>query len=206
MEGIKITDDITIYNDDFEAAIADACEYLGIEDLKKEGQRPWKAVMQLVGKKLFPDRKILKDNNLYNYNNNNIPTNSNRYNYNIINNLCDYYLILSNRYNKLVSIIAFSYMINIDSTTIDEWSNTEPSSLTFLIYKKLRLNREDCLKDKNYDSNNVVGAISIGNTEYNWNMPGVSRPFENPKALNVSQLPKLSENNTQIVIDTPVND
>ena len=37
MEGIKLTEEITIYNDDFEQAIADACEQLGIEDLKKEG-------------------------------------------------------------------------------------------------------------------------------------------------------------------------
>ena len=205
MEGIKLTDEITIYNDDFEVAIAEACEDLGIEDLKKEGQRPWKAVMQLVGKKLFPDRKILKDNNIYKLNNNNIPTNNNKYNYILLNELCDYYLVLSNRYNKLVSIIAFGLFININPDVIEIWASDEPSSLSFNIYKKLRLNREDCLKDKNFDSNNVVGSISIGNTEFNWNMPGVSRPFENPKALNVSQLPKLTQNTQSIVQNDETN-
>lgn len=200
-------DDVVIYHDDVEVAIAQACEKLGIDDLKKEGQRPWKAVLQLVGKTLFPDNKILKDKGLYSNNNNNIMTNNNRFNYKLLNELCDYYVILSNRYNKLISIVAFSYMINIDATTIDEWKNAEPSSLNFLIYKKLRLNREDCLKDKNYDSNNVVGAISIGNTEYNWNMPGVNRPFENPKALSFSELPKLDKNSLEFVqIEQKIDD
>lgn len=192
------SEQIEIYNNDFEEAIAAACEEFGIEDLKHEGQRPWKAVLQYVGKRVFPDTTVLKSNKRVLYQGNSIPTNNNSYDYELIDALCDYYIMLSNKYNKLISIIAFSYMLNIPTNTIDVWKDTEPSTLTFKIWKKLSLNREDCLKDKNFDSNNVVGAISIGNQEYNWNMPGVTREHKR-MSLGDSELPKLNANSTQFI-------
>lgn len=184
-------DDLQIYENDIDMAIDDACIRLGIDDLKKEGQRPWKAVMRLVGQNIFKDKSYLKSKVLNVYNNNNIPTNCNSYNYELLNTLCDYYILLSDKYNKLVSIVAFSYFVNIPTTTIDLWKDTELSTLSFKIWKKLLQNREDCLKDKNFDSNNVVGAISIGNSEYGWNMPGVSREQARKGALSAAELPKL---------------
>ena len=197
-------DDIVIYDNDIEEAIFEACDKFDIDDLKKEGQRPWKAVLQYVGKRVFPDKSILKSKTLHTYNNNNIPTNNNSYNHELINNLCDYYILLSDKYNKLVSTVAFGYFVNIPKDTIDEWKNTDLSSLTFRIWKKLQENREDCLKDKNYDSSNVVGAISIGNTEFGWNMPGVSRESSKSNRLslediqnNIQSLPDLSMSGEQ---------
>lgn len=181
-------DDVVIYDNDIDEAIHEACIKFKIENLKMEGQRPWKAVLQYVGKKVFPDKNILKSKVLYKYNNNNIPTTNNSYNHELINNLCDYYIMLSDKYNKLISTVAFGYFINIPKDTIDEWKNTELNSLTFRIWKKLQENREDCLKDKNYDSNNVVGAISIGNTEFGWNMPGVSRESTKSNKLSLEDL------------------
>ena len=191
-------DDVKIYDNEIEMHIDLICEKFGIEDLKKEGQRPWKAVLQTLGKTVFPNTKILKSKVLNIYNNNNIPTNSNAYNYELLDNLCDYYILLSDRYNKLISTVAFSYFVNIPTNTIDTWRDAEPSSLTFQIWKKLQSNREDCLKDKNYDSNNVVGAISIGNSEYGWNMPGVTRETSKRAALPASELPKLGGETVQI--------
>jgi hypothetical protein len=196
---------IEIYNDDFEEAIAAACEEFGIDDLKHEGQRPWKAVLQYVGKRVFPDTVVLKSNKRVLYQGNSIPTNNNSYDYELIDALCDYYIMLSNKYNKLISIIAFSYMLNIPTNTIDVWKDTESSTPTFKIWKKLSLNREDCLKDKNFDSSNVVGAISIGNQEYSWNMPGVTREHKR-LSLSDSELPKLSGNGANVaIIDTKSN-
>lgn len=199
------SEQIEIYNDDFEEAIAAACEEFGIDDLKREGQRPWKAVLQYVGKRVFPTTTVLKSNKRVLYQGNSIPTNNNSYDYELIDALCDYYIMLSNKYNKLISIIAFSYMLNIPTNTIDVWKDTEPSTLTFKIWKKLSLNREDCLKDKNFDSNNVVGAISIGNQEYNWNMPGVTREHRRA-SLSDTELPKLSANGTQLLEQNIVKD
>lgn len=183
IEPLITNNGISIYVSDIENAIAAACNKLGIEDLTAEGQRRWKAVLKIAGSIVFnPDTKIVLKNKTYNniYINNNIPDNSNlkksdnnRYDYNIINILCDFYLLLSDMYNKLVSLDAFTNLLNIDISTVCMWKDREPSSTEFEIYQKLFVNRESNLKDKCFDSNNVIGTISIGNTEYNWNMPGV---------------------------------
>lgn len=166
-------DEIEIYDNDFEIAIAEACQKFRIEDLVKEGQTRWKAVMHYVGKRVFPDTKVLKDKKTVWLEGNSIPTNNNRYDYNILNILCDYYIQLSRRHNKLISTVAFSEFINIPTTTIDLWKDTEPSTATFKIWKKLQGNREDSLKDKAVDSGNVMGVFQVGRREYQWDMPGV---------------------------------
>lgn len=173
-ENVVVTlGEVEIYENDFEIAIAEACQKFRIEDLVKEGQARWKAVMHYVGKRVFPDTKVLKDKNTVWLEGNRIPTNNNRYDYNILNILCDYYIQLSRRYNKLISTVAFSEMINITTTTIDLWKDTEPSTATFKIWKKLQGNREDSLKDKAVDSGNVMGVFQVGRREYQWDMPGV---------------------------------
>ena len=81
-----------LYREDFERAINQACQELQIDDLKSEGQRPWKAVCKRVGEIIFNDNSILKDKQLYN--NTCMLTNYNRYNYNILNNICDEYIYI----------------------------------------------------------------------------------------------------------------
>ena len=41
----------------------------------------------------------------------------------------------------------------------------------------------------------------VGNVEYQTNLPGVSREQVNKRALTANELPKLSENNTQLIQD-----
>lgn len=193
---------IEIFDNDFEMAISDACTKFGIDDLVKEGQARWKAVMHFVGKKVFPDTKVLKDKNTVWLEGNSIPTNNNRYDYNILNILCDYYINLSRQYNKLISTVAFSEFINIPTTTIDLWKDAEPSTTSFKIWKKLQGNREDSLKDKAVDSGNVMGVFQVGRREYQWDMPGVSKEQTSKRALSASELPrldgKLSDNNERL--------
>lgn len=167
------TDEIEIFDNDFEVAIEEACQKFRIDDLVKEGQTRWKAVMHYVGKRVFPDNKVLKDKNIVWLDGNKIPTNNNRYDYNILNILCDYYIQLSRQYNKLISTVAFSEFVNIDTGVLDEWRNREPSDPRYEIWKKLQGNREDSLKDKAVDSGNVMGVFQVGRREYQWDMPGV---------------------------------
>lgn len=182
---------IEIYDDDFEIAIAEACQKFNIDDLVKEGQTRWKGVMHFVGKRVFPDNKILKDKNTILLDGNNIPTNNNRYDYNILNILCDYYINLSRQYNKLISTVAFSELVNIPTNTVDLWKDTEPSSLSFKIWKKLQGFREDSLKDKAVDSGNVMGVFQVGRREFLWDMPGVRDDSHNKPNFPASELPKL---------------
>lgn len=169
---IKI-DDIELYDNDFEIAIDEACQKYGIEDLVKEGQRRWKRVMRYVGQHIFPDNKVLKDKNIVILEGNKIPTNNNRYDYNILDILCDYYIDLSNQYNKYVSTEGFSYFVNVPKDTIDNWKHSESSSLSFRIWKKIQGIRLESIKDDALDNGNVTGTIAVGNWEFNLNMPGV---------------------------------
>lgn len=205
------TDSVELYEDDVDQAISEACEKYKVEDLVKEGQTRWKAVLHFVGKRLFPDRKVLRDKNTVWIDGNSIPTNNNRYDYYIINLLCDYYIQLSRRYNKLISSVAFGEFVNISVDTIDNWKDTESSSLSWRIWKKLQGNREDSLKDKAIDSGNVMGVFQVGRREYRWDMPGVREDTSSRRALTAAELPKLgiektentdlSANDAQIVND-----
>lgn len=198
---IKI-DEVEIYDNDFEIAIAEACQRFGIDDLVKEGQARWKAVMHFVGKRIFPDNKILRDKNTVWLDGNNIPTNNNRYNYNILNVLCDYYIQLSRQYNKLISTVAFSEFINIPTNTIDQWRELEPSAASYKIWKKLQDDREDSLKDKAADNGNVMGVFQVGRREFGWDMPNVREDKSNKRVLTAVELPKLGlelhENDKQL--------
>lgn len=166
-------DDFKIYDNDIDLAIDNACQQLEIDDLRKEGQRRWKAVLQLVGKEVFSNKNILKSKELQIHDGNTIPTNNNRYDYNILNSLCDYYIFISNKYNKIASIEGFSYFTNIERRVINSWKHHESNSLSRCIYEKISDTRLDNFKDNALDNPNVIGTIAVGNWEYQLNMPGV---------------------------------
>ena len=194
---VKI-DDMIFFDNDFEAAIDEACQKFRIEDLTKEGQRRWKRVMEYVGKRVFPDTKILRDKNAVWLNGNSIPTNNNRFDYNILNTLCEYYMSLSDEYNKLISAEAFSLFVNMPRETISGWSKEEPSSPRFYIYKKLKDYRLECIKDNAFDNGNVTGTMYVGNVEYGTNLPGVHQDSGGKRSMGLeeikNQLKELSEN------------
>ena len=184
---------IQIFDDDFDLAISEACKKFGIEDLTKASQRQWKAVMRYTGKKVFPDNKILRDKNTVWLEGNKIPTNNNRFDYNIINTLCDYYMSISDRYNKLISAEAFSLLLNMPRETISLWSSEEPSTTRFNIYKKLKDYRLECIKDNAFDNGNVTGTMYVGNVEYQTNLPGVSREQPNRDRVTAADIRKQLE-------------
>lgn len=189
-----------LYREDFERAIDRACRELQIEDLKSEGQRPWKAVCKRVGEIIFNDNSILKDKQLFD--NTCMLTNYNRYNYNILNNICDEYVYFSDVYNKLCSTIAFSNWCNIDNSTVDNWRlNKESSPISFEIWKKLQGIRKDCIKDRAYDNKSPVGAMFVGNNEFGMNQPGIGYEATQARALSASELPQLNGSNCAKITD-----
>lgn len=192
---------IEIFEDDFDMAISEACNKFGYDDLTDVSQRQWKAVMDYVGKKVFPDNKILRDRNTVWLEGNMIPTNNNRFDYNIINKLCDYYMRISDRYNKLISAEAFSLFLNIPRDTIGSWKDDEPSTLRFHIYKKLKDYRLECIKDNAFDNGNVTGTMYVGNVEFGTNLPGVSRENTSKRALSAAELPKLTNSSANCTIE-----
>lgn len=188
---IVSVDDVEIFDNDFEIAIAEACQKFEIKDLKTEGQRRWKAVMQYVGKRIFTNKEILKDKKLNVWQNNPIATNNNSYNHELLLNLCDYYIYLSNIYNKLVSTVAFSLFLGIPANTIDEWKREESSTTRFKIWKKLQDSRLDCIKDRTFDNGNVTGSIAVGNWDFQLSMPNAQLVREGRRVLTAEELPRL---------------
>ena len=186
-------EDFKIYDNDIDLAIDNACQQLEIDDLRKEGQRRWKAVLQLVGKQLFSNKKILRSRELKINEGNKIPTNNNRYDYNILNSLCDYYIYISNKYNKFVSIEGFSYFTNIPMDSIINWKDNkdltgELNNLSYQIYEKITHSRLENIKDNALDNPNVTGTIAVGNWEYQLNMPGVKTEQQTISAKNSEEI------------------
>lgn len=194
---------VQIYTSTVQDLIDNACIEFHIDDLLKAGQRQWKAVMYYVGKRLFPDTKVLKDKRLYSTGV--AMTNYNRYDYGVLDILCNYYLNLSDRYSKLVSAVAFSYFCNIPTNTIDIWAGDEPSQGSFKIWQKLRQNRKDCILDRAYDSNSPVGAMYVGNTDFPQEL---GTDMGQRKAITAQELPRLDEKKSQELhaIDTQFTD
>ena len=185
---------IEIYENDFELAISDACAKEQIDDLRTAKQGPWQAVMRDVGKSIFGDNSILRDKDTVILEGNNIPTNNNRFDYNIINILSEYYIYLSDRYDKLVSTEAFSLFINVPRETIARWKQLESSTPRNHIYKKIDDARRKCVLNHAYDNGNVTGTLYVGNVEYQWNLPGVSREQASIPPKTAKDLLKLTGN------------
>lgn len=184
---------VEIYENDFMLALEEACIDEGVEDLVSVSQRRWKAVLRNMGKRMFPDHsKTLRDKKLVMLEGNKIPTNNNRFDFDVIEALCDYYMYLSDRYDKLISAEGFSLFLNIPRETISRWNVEDKLSNTrYHIYKKIQETRLECIKDNAYDNGNVTGTMYVGNVEFGTNLPGVSREQAPKQALTAAELPRL---------------
>lgn len=194
VEGVKDTQEV--FENDIEMYLKMFCEQQNIKDLKAESQSVWNAALIYIKRNLFKDRSKLKDKSNININNNNIVSNFNRYNYILVNNICDYYIYLCLMYDKEVSQLGFSNLTGISLESLNEWGNNvnKLSQVSSEIYKKLNYFREESLSNKLATGNkNPVGILAILNRHYQWNLPGVSRENNKQQVLSVEQLPNLKQ-------------
>ena len=207
-----------IYDNDIDLAINTACKALNIQNLVNENQTRWKAVLTYDGRLLFPERQILKDHTKPLYYTGRYYQNCNRYDIELLLVLCDYYIFLSYKFNKVISIIGFSLLANIDYRLIYGWNtyyknnmdnigndNSIVSVRGYEIYRRLSYQREDNLKDKAIDNGNVMGIFQVGRREYAWDMPGVREAAFTP-ALSVDDLPRLDKPQNIDYIDDKTQD
>ena len=139
---------IDIFENDIDQALAMFCEEQGIDDLRAIPQTVWNAALMYVRKMVFPAPDRLKrhrplpgyinnnyDNQYSNLNN----TDCNAYDIDTVNSVCDYYIYLCNVYNKGVTISGFCYLTGISQYTVYEWGNGNRglSQSSCDIYKKL---------------------------------------------------------------------
>lgn len=216
MEKIKDNSDnlIEVYENNIEFYLfeffGNFIESDNTDDIKKYivncTQNQFNGALMYVCKKVFKNRSELKDNNIYsngirnNYTNNLIMTNYNKYNADILDKLCDYYIYLCTIYNKTVSINGYCKLIGIDNGTITLWS--EPTCDTFRIYKKLIDERENCLTNQLSSGKvNPVGIIAILNHKHGWNQSASPDVGYRKKALPANELPtieQLSDNSSHV--------
>ncbi len=198
---------VEVFENDIEMYLKLFCEQHEIKDLRIMPQSVWNGCLMYIRKYVFPKgSNRLKDHNIYNTDNNNIQSNFNKYNHNLVNDVLDIYIYLCTVYDKEISIIGFSNLTGIDTELIHIWKEDAPGSPSFNVYKKLNQLREESLSNKLATGNkNPVGILAILNRHYAWNLPGVSKETDNNKrALGVEQLPKLgqiAEKPQDIVID-----
>lgn len=190
-----------VFENDIQMYLTMFCEDKGIEDIKAESQSVWNGALRYIRKHVFGCPDILKSKDNINIYNNNIPSNFNAYNYEIVNSVCDIYIDLCFVNDKEVSIIGFSNLTGIDAETIRLWGNEDRlSSTSFAVYKKLFDFREESLSNKLVTGRqNPVGVLGVLNRHYAWNMPGVREDKGSKKVLTAAELPRLGDGEAKVI-------
>lgn len=203
MERVNSTDDILeVFENDIDMYLKLFKEEQEIEDLRTVPQSVWNGALRYIYNHVFKNNSdLLKSRNIYNLNNNSIPSNCNMYNYDLILELVDYYIYdMCMVNNKEVSILGFVTLTGIDESIIYDWgnNNNKLSSMASKIYKKLCQMREESLSNKLVDGKqNPVGTIAVLNRQFGWASPYTSDANRNKASLTAAELPKLSDNTAQ---------
>lgn len=194
VQGVDQT--VEVFESDIDLYLKLFCEEQSIDDLKAESQSVWNAALMYVKRHVFNTSDILKSNNNIINNNSIMDSNYNQYNYDLVNNICDYYIYLCMMYDKEVSAIGFSLLTGIDRYTIATWRDGQNklSTKSLDIGKKIYDYREESLSNKLVTGKqNPVGVLGVLNRHYAWNLPGVSKERTSERALTAAELPKLGE-------------
>lgn len=178
-------DDYKLSDNELTEYLLESAEKHGFTDIDSISTNQFNVLLCDIGSKFF---------------NNNILFTCNRFSLdeNIIDPLCNYYIYICSLYNKCISMYNFCNMINIDYELLEGWKSCDVTSCKFKIIKRLTDKREQYIKDKLTDSNNVVGSIAVANHEYKWTN-GSNAGNTTINVLSGSSLPdliaKIADNN-----------
>lgn len=168
------------------------------EFIANSTQQKWSACLMHVGKAVFPDNGVLKINSMHDIRLKNGAIGKaphNNYDIDIINYLVDIYIYYCSIFDKMVSLYAFAYMVNIPEHVLYQWLYADDreagvSGSRALIHQKLVGNQEKSLSEiLAQGKRNPVAILGILNHYHGWNMPHVSREIGEHTARNVDALP-----------------
>lgn len=194
---------IEVFENDIDLYLHQFQDEQEIEDLRTVPQTVWNACLMYIQRHVFTDRNNLKQKNNIYTDNTLMATNCNSYDYDLLNNICDYYIYITALYDKECSIYGFSKLLNIPYQLIQEWGNNYNNSNRLStkscdIYKKLTNEREQSLVAKLVSMKHPTAMAIVLNKDYGYNLPGVSRESDKQKtALTAAELPKLGGNKTE---------
>ena len=195
---------IDVFENDIDMYLHLFCEEQNINNLKTESQSVWTACLIYIQRHVFTDKEKLKQKENIYINGSNVPSNYNTYNYELLNDIADYYIYLCNLYDKECSIYGFSKLTKIPYTLIMEWGNNYKNSvrlsnLSSDIYKKLTSEREQSLIAKLVSMKHPTAMAIILNKDYGYNLPGVSKESTPKRSLTAADLPKLGAKYESVV-------
>ena len=196
---------IDVYENDIDIYLHEFIQMQYIEDMRKESQSVWNACLMYIQRHVFSDRNNLKLKTNIQNDNSIMSSTYNSYNYELIDNILDYYIYMCNSYNKEVSIMGFSKLTGISYITLEEWGNNynntnKLSNKSINIYNKLNTERQESLSNKLADGKqNPVGVIAILNRHYGWASPYTADSNRQKKALNATELPRLDGKTTKLL-------
>lgn len=189
---------IEVFENDIDLYLHQFQDEQGFEDLRTVPQTVWNACLMYIQRHVFTNRNDLKQKKNIYTKNTITETNCNSYDYELLNNICDYYIYITALYDKECSIYGYSKLVNIPYQTIMEWGNNynnrnRLSSSSAEIYKKLTNEREQSLVAKLMSMKHPTAIAIVLNKDYSYNLPGVSKEV-NKVSVSASELPKLGGN------------
>ena len=201
MERVNSNDDILeVFENDIDMYLNLFKEEQEIEDLRSVPQSVWNGALRYIYNHVFKNNSnLLKSHNIYDINNNSIPSNCNMYDYDLVLEIVDYYIYdMCMVNNKEVSILGFVTLTGIDESIIYDWGNNSNklSTTASKIYKKLCQMREESLTNKLVDGKqNPIGVIATLRRHYTgWDDKTIVQHESNKHSLTAAELPKLSDN------------
>lgn len=155
--------DIELYKDNIEFLIKEYCEENNIDNLSRADQNIFNGLLMYLKRRYIKDNIPLKE----------IPNLYNKYNYDKVNELLDYYIELCYRNNKLITIRGFSLFSGIDEECIRNMK--KPGCETLGIKQKIERNRRESCIGLLTNKNTFSGGIAILNHYDGWSQPNVTK-------------------------------
>lgn len=188
-----------IFENDIELYLDEFCNERKIEDMTKQSQSIWNAALMYINKHAFTKQTFKEQKPLEGYHSNDYQgkfsnlnkSTCNRYNVEMLDELCDYYIYLCMSYSKEVSITGFSYLTGVSTTIISQWGDEvrKLSTSASSIYKKLVNANEESLSNMLISSGkSPVGPIAALNHRHGWASPYVSDSGSKAKALSTEEV------------------
>lgn len=165
-----------------DSAINDFMTEQNINDLKEISMSVWNGLLLYIKNKVFY-KGLLKP----------VKPLRNEYDYNIISDICDYYIYLCFTNDKEISVKGFCLLTGITNDNLYNSLDLKYArDKRIEIWKKLTEFNEESLANVLYTGKrNPVGIIAILNHRHNWQTAAAAKGEQKP-ALKADQLPDLS--------------
>lgn len=172
MEVVTNTENsIEVFENDIELYISLWCDTqnISVSDIVTISQNRYNSLLYYLYRHVFKDADLkCKDMSYSGV----LNTNNNAYNIPLIESICDVYIDLCDRFDKIVNVEGFCRLIGIDKETVYEWSRDrekKASRRSSDVAKRLTAERERTLADRLASGvKNPVGVLGCLNHWHNW--------------------------------------